>query len=360
MRTLTATSLFLLLVLWAPAKPAGAQPVEPTFEASGPGVHLRTLPSVLAARVAELPLKKTFPLLARTADSSWVALRMAGTTITGWVPVGLGQVQGDIASLRAQPRPHLNAPPGTTASKRPAWIKSTERGRQLFARAIAAGRDGRVFTIAGDSNSAWQHNLGTIVSGRRNFSTDRALGPVVARFDPSFAWVSVAVGGGFRAADMFLSENTPAICRPAEPMFPCELRRSNASVVFIQLGTGDKFVWQDYESNIRKMIDHALAQQVLPVLVTKADDLESIQGGASLNYINDTLRQLAAEYKLPLIDFYVGTGSLPVVPNPELPKRPFTQNGLLDEWGLYFHLSDEAFDLRLRSTLQMLAAVTGG
>lgn len=360
MRTLTAASLFILLMIGASAKHVGAQPAPQSFEASGPGVHARSLPSVLAARVVELPLKQTFPLIARTPDSAWVALRLTGTTITGWVPVGLGQVQGDIASLPTQPRPKLNAPAATTASKRPAWINSTQRGRQLFAEAIAAGRDGRMFTIAGDSNSAWQKNLGAIVSGRLNLTNDRALGSVIARFDPSFAWVSVAVGGGFRAADMFLPENSPAICLPAEPMFPCELRRSNASVVFIQLGTGDKFVWRNYEANTRKMIEHALAQRVAPVLVTKADELESIHGGAPINFVNDTLRRLAAEYKLPLIDFYVGTRSLPVIPNPELPKRPFTQNGLLDEWGLYFHLTDEAFDLRLRSTLLMMAALTGG
>ena len=360
MRMLKIASLWLVLMLGASARHADAQPVERLFEASGPGVHMRAQPSVLANRAAEIPLKTTFALVARTPDSSWVALRGTGNAIAGWVPVGLGQVQGDIGSLPVQPRPQLSAPASTTSSKRPAWIKPTEHGRQLFAQAIAAGRDGRVFTIAGDSNSAWQHNLGTIVSGRRNFSADRVLGPIVARFDPSFAWVSVAVGGGFRAADMFLPENAPSICRPAEPMFPCELRRSNASVVFIQLGTGDKFVWQDFETNTRKMIDHALAHHVLPVLVTKADDLESIHGGAPINFVNDTLRRLAAEYKLPLIDFYVGTRSLPIVPNPELPKRPFTQNGLHDEWGLYFHLTDEAFDLRLRSTLLMLAALTGG
>jgi hypothetical protein len=360
MRTATTIGFLLVFLLGASARQLNAQPVERSFEASGPGVHMRAQPSVLAKRVAEIPLKKAFPLVARTPDSAWVALRGTEKDIAGWVPVGLGQVLGDIAGLPMQPRPYLGAPAGTTASKRPAWIKPTERGRQLFAQAIAAGRDGRVFTIAGDSNSAWQHNLGTIVSGRRNFSTDRALGSVVARFDPSFAWVSVAVGGGFRAADMFLPENSPAACLPAEPMFPCELRRSNASVVFIQLGTGDKFVWREFEANTRKMIDYARSRHVLPVLVTKADDLESIHGGAPINYVNDMLRQLAAEYKLPLIDFYVGTRSLPVVPNPELPKRPFTQNGLLDEWGLYFHLSEEAFDMRLRSTLLMLAALTGG
>jgi hypothetical protein len=99
---------------------------------------------------------------------------------------------------------------------------------------------------------------------------------------------------------------------------------------------------------------------VLPVLVTKADDLESIQGGASFNFINDTLRKLAAEYQLPLDDFHAASRTLPAVPNPELPKRPFTQYGLHDEWGYYFHLTDDGYALRVKSTLMMLDAVTRG
>ena len=46
--------------------------------------------------------------------------------------------------------------------------------------------------------------------------------------------------------------------------------------------------------------------------------------------------------------------------NPELPKRPFTQFGLQDEWGYYFHLTDEGYDLRVKSTLMMLDAITRG
>jgi hypothetical protein len=106
------------------------------------------------------------------------------------------------------------------------------------------------------------------------------------------------------------------------------------------------------------MIEHAISIAALPVLVTKADDIDSIQGGAPFNHVNDVIRALAAEYQLPLLDFYAATRTLPVVPNPELPRRPFTQNGLVDEWGYYFHLSEQAFELRVLSTLQMLDAVT--
>jgi hypothetical protein len=129
-------------------------------------------------------------------------------------------------------------------------------------------------------------------------------------------------------------------------------------VVFILLGTGDKFAWRDFEANYRAMLEYALISDVVPVLVTKADDIESIQGGASDGYINGVIRLLAYEYQMPLADLWKAARNLPVIPNPNLPHRPFTQFGLHDEWGLYFHLTDEGQDVHVLLTLQTLDMLT--
>jgi hypothetical protein len=243
----------------------------------------------------------------------------------------------------------------------PDWIKVTPRARELVRQAIKAGRDPRMFTIAGDSNSTWQRGIGRIAAGTFDFGVNGQLRGVVARFDPSFSRVSLAVGGGYRAADMADPDMAAAKgCQPGEGLFACELRASNAGIVFIQLGTGDKFAWRDFEANTRAMIELTLARSAVPVLVTKADDMESIQGGAGFNFINDTIRALAAEYQLPLVDFYGASRDLPTVPNPDLPKRPFTQYGLHDEWGYYFHLTEEGFALKVLGELHMLDALTRG
>ena len=73
--------------------------------------------------------------------------------------------------------------------------------------------------------------------------------------------------------------------------------------------------------------------------------------------MNTVVRRLAAEYQVPMIDFFLATRGLPVIPNPQLPDRPFTKNGLLDEWGYYFHLSDLGKEMRILTTLAMLAAI---
>lgn len=349
--------LFLVAATFSPAPTAHAQ--RTTFLATWQNAWLRAAPSVIAPRVAPVVQGATYEVIGRSEDGQWLAL--ATPDLRAWLPAGFGEVSGRLASVPIIRTRLPPAPKNVNTAALPEWIIMTARGRELYRRAVKAGRDPRMFTVAGDSNSTWQRAIGRIAAGVYDFGAHGHLRTVVARFDPAFARVSLAVRGGAGAADMFDPAKVASPdCRPDEGMFACELRLSRAGIVFIQLGTGDKFAWREFEANLRRMIDYALANDVLPVLVTKADDMESIQGGASFNHINDTIRKLAREYQLPLADFYAATRSLPVVPNPELPMRPFTQNGLLDEWGYYFHLSEEGFALRVLANLWMLDAITRG
>jgi hypothetical protein len=250
--------------------------------------------------------------------------------------------------------------PGMVISQSNGWITSLSyRARQVYARSLLAGHDARMFTLAGDSNSNPLRFLDRITTGAFVTTTLPELQATVAWFTPSYSHVDLAVGGGFRAADMFDTSKVTSAdgCVQGEGMFACELRKSNASIVFIQLGTGDKFVWRQFEANYRTMIDYALSQNVLPVLVTKADDIESQQGGASYGFINSVIRRLAWEYQMPLVDLWAATRDMPVILNPALPTRPFTKYGLQDEWGYYFHLTDAGQDRHLMLTLQMLALI---
>ncbi|MCL5999531.1 MAG: SGNH/GDSL hydrolase family protein [Chloroflexi bacterium] len=238
------------------------------------------------------------------------------------------------------------------------WVPTlTARARLLYRQSLRAGRNPNLFTLAGDSNSTYSRYLGRVVAGAFDLAKYPNLKPVAKRYWQSFTRQSVAVAGGLRAADMFDVERHASGCREDEGLFACELRASNASVVFILLGTGDKFAWLEFEANYRAMIDHAIQMSVLPVLVTKADDIESVQGGASDGYINAVIRRLASEYQLPLLDLWAATRDLPTIPNPNLPHRPFTQHGLHDEWGLYFHLTDEGQAVHILLTLQMLEQI---
>jgi hypothetical protein len=145
-------------------------------------------------------------------------------------------------------------------------------------------------------------------------------------------------------------------CAAGEGPLACELRASKASIVFISLGTGDTFTWQDFEANYRRLIDTALLAGALPVLVTKADDLESLQGGAPAGAINGAIRRLGQEYQLPVMDFAQAAKRLP-------------RQGLADEGHeiegrgvVYltddrFHLNGYGMDMRMLMTLMTLNAI---
>jgi len=323
------------------------------------GANIRSAPSVTAPVAAPIGFDALYPVLGRTTDNVWLQVQVGD--VVGWLPSGFGEVQGQLNNLPAVAPALPAAPKNTNRNGLPAYIFTTAHGKALLQVALKAGRDPRVFTVAGDSNAAWGIVPGLLAGGQVNFvARNSGLRSVITRFDGALARQSVAVGGGFRAADMFdpSFDRKPNTCAPDEGVYVCELRQSNASIVFIQLGTGDRFVWRDFEATLRRMIDTAIAAKVLPILFTKADEMEQYQGGAPMGYINDVIRKLAAEYQLPWVDFFEATRPLPTIPNPKLPDRPFVQHGLHDEWGYYFHLTEEGRILKMTCMLQVLDGVT--
>jgi lysophospholipase L1-like esterase len=83
----------------------------------------------------------------------------------------------------------------------------------------------------------------------------------------------------------------------------CEIRLNNPSLILIHFGTND---WTEtYENNMRQIIEFSIGEGVIPVLITKANRIDK------QNQRNDILRQLAAEYHIPLWDFDIIANTLP-------------------------------------------------
>lgn len=249
------------------------------------------------------------------------------------------------AGPAVSPAPTANAaPPLVSASGVLPAITSVHK--QIYRNSVAAGKDLKMFAVVGDCNSQPSVYVGRVATGEFNLAAQPAsLRETASQFAQSFSRVSLAAGGGFTAAAL----NDPvwadgALCGTKQTPFECEVWVSRASVVFIQIGTGDQYAWRDFEPNLRPLIQHALSKSVLPVLLTKADDLETRDGGAPPQYINDVVRRLSREYGVPLIDFWLATRALP-------------NNGLLDEGDLDFHLSPAGMDLHIQLTLEVLDAI---
>jgi len=291
-----------------------------------------TSPPDLTASATPLP-RMTAEATRPAATAALIATR--GPNQTPTVIAATGAIATATANV---------GPPLITASGVVPVITSAHK--QIYRNSVAAGKDLRMFAVVGDCNSQPSVYVRRVATGEFNLAAQPArLRETAGLFSQSFSRISLAAGGGFTAAAL----NDPvwadgALCGTSQTPFECEVWVSRASVVFIQIGTGDQYAWRDFERNLRPLIQHALSKSVLPVLLTKADDLESRDGGAPPHYINDVVRRLSREYGVPLIDFWLATRALP-------------NSGLLDEGDLDFHLSPAGMDLHIRLTLEVLDAI---
>ena len=339
-------SLFYFCVLlgWvglAPGKMAVAAQL-PQFTPNIGGGFARTQP-VLSAFIGDPVFgNKTYSVLARTADNSW--LKLDTPQEAGWVLAQYGSVSGDLSL----------APVYTNIIKRydtkfrgtSNLISGITAAAKKIYRTKAANKNPNAFTVIGDCNSVPEAYVGRVAMGLYDVGRYGQLGYVADQFAGSFARNSQAAFSGFNSTSMFDPVwANPNFCQPGEGVLPCELRRSQASIAFIALGTGDQFTWKDFEKNYRGILDYLIKRSVLPVLVTKADDLESQQGGAPAGTINAIIRKLGQAYGVPVLDFYAATRSLP-------------KFGMRDEGNENFHMSAAGSDTRIFLTLQVLDAVT--
>ena len=224
--------------------------------------------------------------------------------------------------------------------------------RQMYLAAVKAGKNPNIFTVIGDCNSESAVYLGRFAQGGFDLSSFPALKTTALYFTKSFSRTSLATRGSFNAAMAFDSTwSDPEQCNADEGPLACELRVSKASILVIALGTGDQHDWSTFEANYRAIVDYTVKAGVLPVLMTKADALESQEGGAPADYINNVIRSVGAQYNVPVIDFWLATRSL-------------TNNGLAEERNSAqqltnpFHLNEEGMDMRILMTLQTLKTIT--
>ena len=311
-----------------------------------PGAYLRNDPSLVSPNTYPVFQHERYAILGRTSDNLWVQLAYPEATKGAWIMSPLGSVQGDLESV---PVPKLKSVPRALLTRglpKVAGVPTiSASARAIYQAAVAAGRNPYMFTVIGDCNSQPTAYIGRLAAGLYDFSRYSAYQATVSRFTWSWPRISLAASGGFNAPavlDPLWADDW--FCQKDETPLACELRVSNASILLLELGTGDTHVWRDFEGHYRQIVSYALEKGVLPVLITKADALESQEGDASPGYINDVIRNVGAELGLPVMDFWQATRNLP-------------NYGLIDEGNSDFHLAPGGSDLHLLMTLQTLDAI---
>lgn len=317
-----------------------------TFVVVTPGAYLRNDPSLVSPNTYPIFKSERYAITGRSADGVWLQLAYPDARKGAWIMAALGAVEGD---LNGVPKVAPKSMPRISNARPPAPVKGvpviSAHARQVYLQSAARGRDLSMFTVVGDCNSQPTAYVGRLAAGLYDFSRYSAYQATVARFTLAWARISVAAGGGFNSAaalDPLWADHY--FCLKDESPLVCELRFTRASIVFIELGTGDTHVWQDFESNYRKAVEYAVSQGVLPVLITKADALESQEDKAPQGYINDVIRKVGQEFDVPVMDFWLASRDLP-------------NYGLIDEGNSDFHLAPGGSDLHLLMTLQTLDAI---
>jgi LysM repeat protein len=176
----------------------------------------------------------------------------------------------------------------------------------IYAKGQELGRNPHAFSKMGDSTVENDHFLSRFDTGPYDLGDYAYLQRVIDHFPGSFNRDSAAVRIGLHSWTVFDPIwADKAICQPNETVIACEIRLHNPSILLIRLGSNDTGAPSLYDESMRQIVQYAIDNGVVPIIGTKADRNE----GSNQN--NDIVRQISADYQIPLWDFDPVAGTLP-------------------------------------------------
>ncbi|MFM8426267.1 MAG: hypothetical protein ACKOBL_13950 [Chloroflexota bacterium] len=177
--------------------------------------------------------------------------------------------------------------------------------QEVYQLGLTLGNDPNAFSIFGDCQAEPQEFLGVY-----DFDLD-----LVASLSPELQETVENFAGSFtRESSTAQDGTTPGAllwdqwhrgdygCQFGETPVDCELRIHRPSFVIIQIGSHFESRNTEY---LRRVIEQLLANGVVPILATKADNREKD------NRIDRDMALLSAEYDLPLWNFWAAVSDLP-------------------------------------------------
>jgi hypothetical protein len=316
--------------------PTGAPTAAPT-SAGLPGVDL----VVLATEALPSPTLTLAPIQPPTSQANGTASPAPKQTTSA--PASAATTQTVVASAT----PALG-PDGW--KKLPIIPVVSDHVLEIYRRGQELGNNPKAFSKIGDCGSTPAWFLGDFDRGPSYYRLGKYtyLDEVIQQFQGSFDRTSLAARSGFNASALFVPIWADrSACGADEGPLTCEYRVNKPVIAFIMLGTNDVWHPEEFEPQMRKIIEYSVAQGVIPILSTKADNKE---GDGS---INATIARLALEYQVPLWNFFAAVD-------------PLANNGLQEDmahltWGRnlfdYPEAMTKAWPVRNLTALQALDAV---
>lgn len=209
--------------------------------------------------------------------------------------------------------PHINGIPIAQIVVLPPAVRQNVRA--IFANGQTQGRSATTFSKLGDSTSMNPNFMGRFDDPANvNLGEFAYLQPTIDQFSGHFSRYGVSSRNGLHSWSVFDPLwADKEWCEPNEDVLNCEFRLNNPSIIFVRLGSNDAGAPSGYRYNMKQVVETSIANGVIPVLVTKADRFE---GPDNIN--NNILRELAAEFNVPLLEFDLVAETLPnrgLIPN---------------------------------------------
>ena len=255
----------------------------------------------------------------------------------------LGKTQTAASGQEIEEPAHTAAPrmPPEDWQQWPVVPEVTETAREIYKMGLAIGNNPRAFSKVGDCQNLetvflWKYDHLDIY--QFDYKLDDYL-DTIENFQGYFDRDGFSAKYGFTAASPLTQfEADPEYCLPEETPLECELRISRPTFVLISL----EFPFNGrsaelYEKYLRQIIEYAMSQGSVPILATKADNVE---GDHSINL---TVAKLAYEYDLPLWNWWAAA-------------QPLGNKGIdpYRDGSLGFHISEQAWEERSRTFLMVL------
>lgn len=209
--------------------------------------------------------------------------------------------------------------------------------RAVYQRGLKQGNNPRAFSVLGDCQSQPEVFMGVFDSDPEVIAAlPESLRETVNHFAGSFDRYSPTVKDGTTEGALLWAEwndNKEKKCTHGETPLDCELRVHRPSIVFIHIGTH----WEARNYRyLKEIIERVLDHGAVPVMVTKADNRELDER------VNQNIAILAAEYNLPMWNFWASVQHLP-------------DNGMKRNSDMY--LSDAGMEIHRAGALDALDAV---
>jgi len=215
--------------------------------------------------------------------------------------------------------------------KWPVIPEVTMRAREIYAQGVKLDVNPNAFSKIGDCQNIKESFMGLYDLDRYYLRPEQKdWQDTIEHFHGFFNRDGKAIEQGLNvAAALSTLQADPDECLPAENPVACELRITNPSFAFVSFERWwpDVTPPEQYEKYLRQVLDLIIEHGTLPILVTKADNVE---GNHEINLIIATL---ANEYDLPLYNWWKAA-------------QPLPHRGLDPERNDGFHISVEAWTER--------------